>query len=128
MISQEIVGELISLFNAIIMGVKFAFIYDCIRIFRRVVVHRKVWMMCLEDILYWMVIAFEILLYLYQKEDRIFRGFMIVGYLIGAVSFELAISKIYIKYATRLIKFLIFPLLSVKNRLVKLKNKSSIKE
>ena len=43
--------------SALFLGMVLALEYDCIRIFRRVIRHKNIWVMSAEDILYWIYAA-----------------------------------------------------------------------
>ena len=53
MIAKLIWWEGRTLLSALFLGMVLALEYDCIRIFRRVIRHKNIWVMSAEDILYW---------------------------------------------------------------------------
>lgn len=70
------------LLQAIKLGVKLTFIYDGIRMFRILIKHKEI-LVSAEDIFFWMyatVIIFEMQL---KQSDGMFRGFCILGMLLG---------------------------------------------
>lgn len=70
------------LLQAIRLGVKLTFIYDGIRMFRILIKHKNI-VISIEDIIFWVyasVIIFEMQL---KQSDGMFRGFCILGMLLG---------------------------------------------
>ena len=61
--------------SALFLGMVLALEYDCIRIFRRVIRHKNIWVMSAEDILYWIYAAVTVFCMTYEVNDGILRGF-----------------------------------------------------
>ena len=64
------------------LGIKLAFIYDGIRVFRFFVSHRNI-IISIEDLLFWIyagIIIFELQL---EQSNGVLRGFSILGMLLG---------------------------------------------
>ena len=75
------------LFLAIKLGVKLAFIYDGIRIFRFFVSHGD-FMISIEDLFFWIyagIIIFELQL---EQSNGVLRGFSILGMLLGMLLYS----------------------------------------
>ena len=87
------------------LGMAAAFIYDCIRVVRRIIRHKKVWTIAVEDIIYWVCMSFLAFSATYNL-----RGFMVVTAILGALLYRAVLGKYYVKYMTKLINFLIRPL------------------
>jgi len=87
-----------------------AFIYDCIRIFRRIIRHKKVWIIAVEDIIYWVCISFAAFSATYNMSDGAVRGFMIATAVLGAVLYRYVLGRYYVKYMTKWINILLKPL------------------
>ena len=68
--------------QAIKLGVKLTFIYDGIRMFRILIKHKNM-IVSLEDILFWMYAAVVIFEMQLKQSDGMFRGFCILGMLLG---------------------------------------------
>ena len=66
--------------SALFLGMVLAFEYDCIRIFRRVIHHKNIWVMSAEDILYWIYAAVTVFCMTYEVNDGILRGFLVTGF------------------------------------------------
>ena len=70
------------LLRAIKLGVKLAFVYDGIRMFRCLIPHRNL-LISIEDFIFWMyatIIIFELQL---EQSYGVMRGFVILGMLLG---------------------------------------------
>ena len=59
--------------SALFLGMVLALEYDCIRIFRRVIRHKNIWVMSAEDILYWIYAAVTVFCMTYEVNDGILR-------------------------------------------------------
>ena len=57
--------------SALFLGMVLALEYDCIRIFRRVIRHKNIWVMSAEDILYWIYAAVTVFCMTYEVNDGI---------------------------------------------------------
>lgn len=97
-ISMEVRFFLVS----VVWGMILLIMYDCLRIFRKVVNHGAVWM-SIEDIFYWTISAVLIFRMMYELNNGIIRGFSLIGILLGMVIYKYSISE----YIVRGISFLI---------------------
>ena len=88
MINEIIYWELYALVVSFFNGVLLAWIYDNIRAFRRIVRHKTVVFMSVEDIIY---------------------GFIIMGIAVGAFLYFKFLSSFYIRWSVRIIKILLKP-------------------
>lgn len=112
-VSEFIEAEWSICLVAAYMGMVLAFEYDCIRVFRRVIRHKRVWTMSVEDILYWIVAAFQVFGLIYEQGDGVVRGFLIVMMLLGAVLYRYAFGRHFVVYAAKIINFVLRPLKNV---------------
>ncbi len=103
MVSENIFQELDFFAVSFALGILLVLIYDCLRIFRRLVRHGTMWI-SLEDLLYWIFTAFVIFAMLYQKNDGLIRGFSIGGVVFGMVLYNQYISRYTVKYIARILK------------------------
>ena len=94
--SSDIIWESGTFLYALWWGMVLAFQYDTIRIIRRIIRHRRVFMIAVEDVIYWIYV--------------IIRLFIVVGLVCGAVLYLKALSVYYIKYGVRLVGILLKPL------------------
>lgn len=110
MIAKLIQWEGRALLSAVFLGMRLAFVYDCIRVFRRIVIHKNVWTTSAEDILYWIYAAIMVFCMTYEVNDGILRGFLFAGFLIGALVYRYAFGSYFVKYSTKLINIVLKPL------------------
>ena len=89
MISQSIAREGMTLVLALFWGMVLAFEYDCIRVFRRIVRHKRVWTMSAEDIIFWINTGFMVFSIIYELNNGIIRGFVTAGFVAGAVIYDI---------------------------------------
>lgn len=112
---------------SVLWGIGLVILYDCIRIFRRVVKHNKLWA-GFEDLLYWAVSAVLIFRMMYRINDGSIRGFAIVGVVIGMTLYHYSISEWVVRmmaagvhksiYGTKkTIQFIMKPLVWIGRRL-----------
>lgn len=97
---------------SIAWGVILLVIYDCLRIFRKVIKHGII-MISIEDILYWITSAVLIFRMMYDLNDGIIRGFSLLGILLGMILYKYSISE-------HVVKGISFVLLKIKGVLVKM--------
>ncbi|MDO5402041.1 MAG: spore cortex biosynthesis protein YabQ [Eubacteriales bacterium] len=102
-----ITGEIDTLIRAMLWGMILALEYDCIRIFRRVIKHYHVWSMSVEDIIFWINVGFTVFAVTYDANDGIVRGFLIGGFIAGALVFRGSFSSVYVRYISRLVIFIL---------------------
>ena len=96
--------------SALFLGMVLALEYDCIRIFRRVIRHKNIWVMSAEDILYCIYAAVTVFCMTYEVNDGILRGFLVTGFLAGAVLYRYAFGTFFVKYTTKFINLCLKPL------------------
>lgn len=84
MINEIIYWELYALVVSFFNGVLLAWIYDNIRAFRRIVRHKTVVFMSVEDIIYGIYAGLSVFVMCFKVADGIIRGFIIMGIAVGA--------------------------------------------
>lgn len=87
------------LLHAFLMGVFITFVYDILRIFRRVIPHAG-FFVSLEDIVFWIYCGTEVFLLMYHEGDGSLRWFAIVGALAGMLLYKKLISGLFVKYVS----------------------------
>ena len=85
--------------SSVLLGIAIAFVYDCLRVFRRVVVHGTV-MISLEDLFYWVFVSFRFFYLLYSENDGTVRWFAIAGAFVGMLLFEKTAGPIFVRYVS----------------------------
>jgi spore cortex biosynthesis protein YabQ len=91
--------ENIFLFYAIYMGVYITFIYDIIRVFRRVFAHGE-WLVSLEDTGFWIYCTGKVFVVMYRLSDGMLRWFAVLGALAGMCLYKKFISGFFVKYTS----------------------------
>lgn len=94
------------LLYALLMGIFITFIYDIIRIFRRVVPHGS-FLVALEDIAFWIYCAAEVFLLMYHESNGTLRWFAVLGAMMGMFSYKKLISTPFVKYISLLLQKLL---------------------
>lgn len=88
------------------LGAVLLFLYDLLRICRRVVPHGAAWI-GIEDFFYWLVSGCLIFAMLYRFNNGIIRWFAVFGMLVGMLLYHLTISAVFVKSASRLLKHIL---------------------
>ncbi len=112
-VSESILQEADFFAVSILSGCLLVFLYDVLRVLRRLLTHGTIWI-AIEDIFYWLTCAVFIFAMLYQKNDGLIRGFAIGAIVLGMIFYNHFISPRVIKGVVWLVKKLIrivsFPL------------------
>lgn len=111
-------NENIFLFYALIMGIFITFVYDILRIFRRVVPHGN-FLVSLEDIAFWIYCATEVFLLMYHESNGTLRWFAVLGAMVGMFAYKKLISPPFVKYVSVALQKLLGLLGRVGNFLLK---------
>lgn len=95
--SAEIMGELDFLLRSMLLGVMITFLYDVIRIFRRVVRHGA-FFVSLEDLIYWIFVSVSIFYLLYRENNGILRWFVVMGAAAGMLLYKMTLSRPFVRF------------------------------
>lgn len=113
------------LLHALLMGIFITFVYDILRIFRRVMPHGG-FLVSLEDLAFWIYCAAEVFLMMYHESNGNLRWFAVIGALVGMFLYKKLVSPRFVKYVSlwlgKVLKFLLKPF-----RLAKAKGKAAAK-
>lgn len=109
-VSELILWEGQTFLTSLFWGMILAAEYDCIRIFRRVFRHKRVWGIVVEDILYWINAGITVFSVTYEISDGVVRGFSGIALILGALLYRYAFGIYFVKYISKLIIFLLNPL------------------
>ena len=109
MIYEVIIWELYALVVSFFNGVLLAWVYDNIRVFRRIRRHKTIIFMSIEDIVYGIYAGISVFLMCFRVSDGIIRGFIIMGIAVGAFLYFKFLSCFYIRWSVRIIKILLKP-------------------
>lgn len=91
--------ENVFLLNAVVSGIFITFIYDIIRIWRRVLPHGEV-LVSLEDLAFWVFCAIHIFGLMHRESNGSLRWFAVMGALAGMLLYKLTISKPLVHYVS----------------------------
>jgi spore cortex biosynthesis protein YabQ len=87
-------------------GIAVIFMYDVLRIFRRIISH-GVFAIGIEDFIYWVGCSFFVFHIIYIRNDGIIRGFAIIAIVLGMAFYHLTISNFLVKYTSMILNKLI---------------------
>ena len=91
---------------AVMWGMILSIVYDILRIFRRVIIHRKVTILAIEDILFWMVSGFAMFHVIFMVNDGIIRSFALLAFILGSAMYQYTVSYYLVKYISKMLIFL----------------------
>lgn len=115
---------------AVLTGAIFAWVYDNLRLCRRLIHHNRV-MVNLEDLLYWTWCFCVSFVLLYYGNHGMIRAFAVAGAALGMFLYSMTLGRIYVKWGYILISKVLAPFRTlgrfVKNRLTHAVNHSTIK-
>lgn len=103
MLSESIYQEIQFLLHSLLLGVIITFVYDNIRVFRRVIRH-NVFFISIEDLFFWTLVALSIFGLQHRENNGVFRWFSVIGAFIGMLLYRKLLSQFYIKYMTVLLR------------------------
>lgn len=92
--------ELQFFLTSIVWGIILLVIYDVLRIFRRVIKHKWIFV-AVEDILFWVVSAILIFQMMYEQNNGIIRGFSILGMTLGMIIYNQSLSGYAVKWISK---------------------------
>lgn len=96
-------NENVFLLYALLMGIFITFVYDILRIFRRVVPHGN-FLISLEDIGFWIYCAAKVFVLMYHESNGTLRWFAVLGALVGMFVYKKLVSPFFVKYTSLLLK------------------------
>lgn len=98
--------ENLFLFHAFLLGIYITFVYDLLRIIRRVIPHKN-FVVSLEDLGFWGFCAVEVFLLMYRESNGSLRWFAVFGALVGMLLYRKSISNLFVKYVSFLLQKLL---------------------
>ena len=87
------------LLHALLMGIFITFVYDILRILRRVIPHKSI-VVSLEDLGFWIYCAEKVFLMMYHESDGNLRWFAVIGALAGMFFYKKLVSPWFVKYVS----------------------------
>ena len=106
MLSESIYHEIHFLLYSFALGIIITFVYDNIRVLRRVIRHNT-FFVSLEDLFFWIGVACSIFLLQHRENNGIFRWFSVAGAFLGMMVYKGTLSRFYIKNMTILLRKLL---------------------
>ena len=97
---------------AVMWGMILSIVYDVLRIFRRVIIHRKIALLAAEDILFWMICGFAMFHVIFMVNDGIIRSFALIAFLIGSAMYQYTVSYYIVRYISKML--ILFKRMSIK--------------
>lgn len=99
-------NENIFLLHALLMGIFITFVYDILRIFRRVIPH-KAFFVSLEDLCFWIFCGAEVFLLMHRESNGTLRWFAVLGALAGMLLYKKLIGRFFVKYTSAALSWLL---------------------
>lgn len=93
--SREIVQELTFFAHSVLMGLVITFVYDWIRVLRRLFKHGAV-LTSFEDIVFWLVCGLSVFYMLYRENNGTLRWFAVAGAMIGMLLYKMIVRDTFI--------------------------------
>ena len=90
---------------SLLAGAIMAFVFDFFRLTRRKG-NTKPILVYLEDIIYWIIVACIIIVSAFLTNNGDIRGFMFIGYIIGAVLYFMLLSNIFLSVCGGILDFI----------------------
>lgn len=103
MLSESIYHEIRFLIYSVVLGIFITFVYDNIRVLRRVIRHNT-FFVSVEDLFFWIGVALSIFLLQHRENEGMFRWFSVAGAFLGMISYRGTLSRFYIKNMTILLR------------------------
>ena len=97
------VSENVFLFHALLLGAYITFVYDWLRIFRRVIPHSS-FFVSLEDFWFWLYCAMQVFLLLYHESNGTLRWFGVLGAGVGMFLYKKCFSTFLVKYVSLVLR------------------------
>lgn len=107
----------------VLLGGALGLVYDCLRVFRHIIPHKRLWVQ-LEDGLFWMIAIFFVFAVMLGANDGEIRFFSILGMFGGMGLYFLTLSHLVIAvsdrviYVVKKVLFLLFTIIMTPFRLV----------
>ena len=96
MLSESIYHEVHFLQYSFFLGIIITFVYDNIRVFRRVIRHNT-FFISIEDLFFWIGVSLSIFLLQYRENEGVFRWFSVVGAFLGMLLYKKTLSRFYVR-------------------------------
>jgi spore cortex biosynthesis protein YabQ len=94
------------LFHALLTGIYITFLYDILRVLRRVFPHGN-FLVSVEDIVFWIYCAAKVFLLMYHESNGTLRWFAIFGAISGMLLYLKLVSPFFVRYVAFILKKLL---------------------
>lgn len=122
-----IANQVFVFFWSIVIGAILALIFDFFRISRRKG-NTKNWVVYVEDVFYWIIVAVMIIASAFITNDGELRGYMFIGYGIGTIFYLILFSKMLIKIISGILDFIENIVKKLVECMMKIKDKFNFKK
>ena len=102
-------NENVFLLHAFLLGIEITFLYDILRILRRVFTHGN-GMVSLEDIAFWIYCAGKVFLLMFRESNGNLRWFAVLGAVLGMYLYHRTLSPLLVKYVSGFFNMLLNPI------------------
>ena len=103
-----LMNENVFLLHAFLLGVEITFLYDILRILRRVFAH-GIGMVSLEDIAFWIYCAGKVFLLMFRESNGNLRWFAVLGAVLGMYLYHRTLSPLLVKYVSGFLQHALKP-------------------
>jgi len=91
------------LWQSVLVGIGITFVYDLLRIVRRVISHRQ-WVVSLEDLFFWLCCTVLVFWWMYRVTNGGMRWFAVAGALTGMCLYKRLLSVPLVTYISKLLQ------------------------
>lgn len=89
--------------TAVLLGAGLLFLYDFLRIFRRILKHNTAGI-AVEDIVFWLFCALGMFGFMYRYNEGVIRGFLVFGAAVGMILYSVFISRYVVRRGTAVLR------------------------
>ncbi len=118
--SRDILFEVNFFLNSFLLGILITFAYDWFLILRRCFRH-NIFMISLEDILFWIACALAVFYMLYRENNGILRWFAVLGATLGMWVYKRLVSTYWVNYVSaciiKTVHFILKPLIFISKKI-----------
>lgn len=101
--SQNIVSEVTFFLHSFLMGIIITLVYDGFLILRRLIRH-NLFLISLEDLLFWIACAIGVFYMLYEENNGILRWFAVLGAAMGMLVYKMTVSPLLVGIVSAIIE------------------------
>lgn len=101
--SQSIIDEVTFFFHSFLMGIAITFVYDGFIILRRLIRH-NMFLVSLEDMVFWIACAIGVFYMLYEENNGILRWFAVLGAALGMIAYKKSVSGLIVNIVSTAIE------------------------